>query len=85
MANRRRHDLKYDYHIPGRKRPVAESTIATGHFLALVHEDNPTLTISQLRELITDKTKFILNPEAVAVLDAHIKAHYGDHVPVWRY
>lgn len=48
-------------------------------------KDNPPLTVSQLRELITDKTKFILDPEAVAVLDAHIKAGYGDHIPNWRY
>lgn len=70
MANRRRHGLKYDYHIPGRKQLVAESTIATGHFLALVHEDNPTLTISQLRELITDK---------INSLDSRISSHDFSH------
>lgn len=80
---KRSHDT--DYCVPGRKRPVAGSTIATGHFLALVHEDNPKLSISQLRVLITDKTRFILSPEAVAVLDDHIKAGYGDLVPNWRY
>ena len=25
-----------------------------------------------------------LSPEAIEVLDAHIKAGYGDHVPNWR-
>lgn len=74
-----------EYYVPGRKRRVAGSTKATSDFLALVHEDNPTLTVSQLRELITDKTKFILSPEAVAVLDAHIKVGYGNYVPAWRY
>lgn len=74
-----------EYFVPGRKRRVAGSTKATSDFLALVHLDNPGLTISQLLEIITDKTQFILNPEAVAVLDAHIKAGYGNHVPTWRY
>ena len=82
---RYRYGLGCDYHIKGRKRRVAESTVATGHFLAIVHEDNPTATISQLREIITDESKFITDPEAVAVLDAHIKAGYGDRIPDWRY
>lgn len=82
---RNRYSLGTNYHVRGRKRPVAQSTVATGHFLALVHEDNPTMTVSQLRDLLTDKTKFIPSTEAVAVLDAHIKAGYGDYVPVWRY
>lgn len=84
MARRRSHP-GVEYRVPGRKRPVAESTKATNDFLALVHEDNPTLTFYQLRELITDKSKFILEPDAVAVLDAHIKAGYGDDIPTWRY
>lgn len=73
-----------EYYVPGRKRRIAGSTKATSDFLVLVHLDRPSLTISQLREVITDKTQFILNPEAVAVLDAHIKAGYGNHVPNWR-
>lgn len=76
--------LGTDYHVPGRKRRVAESTVATSRFLAIVHEDNPTATISQIREIITDKTKYIIDPEAVAVLDAHIQAGYGDYIPNWR-
>lgn len=84
MMAKRRYSKGTDYHVPGRKRPVAESTVATGYFLAIVHQDNPTATISQLREIITDKTKFITDPEAVSVLDAHIKAGYGDHIPNWR-
>lgn len=84
MPKRRRYSRGTGYCVPGRKRPVAESTVATGYFLAIVHQDYPTLTISQLREVITDRTKYILDPEAVAVLDAHIKAGYGDHIPNWR-
>ena len=74
-----------EYHVPGRKRRIAGSTRATSDFLALVHLDQPTFTISRLREIITDRTQFILNPQAVAVLDAHIKAGYGNHVPAWDY
>ncbi len=74
-----------EYYVPGRKRRVAGSTKATSDFLAIVHLDNPTATISQLREIITDKSKYIISPDAVAVLDAHIKAGCGDHIPNWRY
>ena len=74
-----------EFFVPKRKRRVTGSTQATSDFLALVHEANPTLTIEQLKELITDFTKFILMPEAVEVLDAHIKLGYGDYIPKWRY
>lgn len=73
-----------EYYVPGRKRRVAGSTVATNAFLVIVHQDHPAATISQIREIITDKTQFILSPEAVAVLDAHIQAGYGDHIPDWR-
>lgn len=72
-----------EYFVSGRKRRVTGSTKATSDFLALVHMDNPTLTIQQLKGLITDHTKFILMPEAVEVLDAHIKLGYGDFIPNW--
>lgn len=85
MADRRRRSLGVDYRVPGRKRPVASSTKATSDFLALVHEEHPAATVSELREIITDETKYIIEPDAVAVLDAHIKAGYGDVVPNWRY
>lgn len=81
---KRRYSLGTAYYVPGRKRPVAESTVATGQFLEIVHQDNPAATISQIREIITDKARYIICPEAVAVLDAHIKAGYGDHIPNWR-
>lgn len=74
-----------EYLVPGRKRRVAGSTRATSDFLAIVHEENPTATISQLHALITDKTRFLRNPEAVQVLEDHIAAGYGDHIPNWRY
>lgn len=73
-----------EYYVPGRKSRVAGSTKATSDFLAIVHQENPAATVSMLWEIITDKTRFIRNPEAVEVLDAHIKAGYGNHVPNWR-
>lgn len=73
-----------EYYVPGRKRRVAGSTVATNDFLVMVHEANPVATIKQLRDIISDKRNYILFPDAVAVLDAHIKAGYGEHVPDWR-
>lgn len=74
-----------EYFIPGRKRRIAGSTRAVSDFLSIIHEDYPTLTIKQIRELISDCTLYIPDPEAIAVLDAHIEAGYGDHIPNWRY
>lgn len=73
-----------EYYVPGRKRRVAGSTKATSDFLALVHEQHPTETIAQLRTRLTDRTQFIFQPEAVAVLDAHIAIGQGNRVPNWR-
>lgn len=76
------HDV--NYYAPKRKPPVAGSTKATSDFLAVVHEQHPTCTIRQLRDLLTDRTQYILEPEAVAVCDAYIKAGEGDVIPRWR-
>ena len=70
-----------EYYAPGRKRRITGSTRATSDFLALVHADYPNATILQLRALLTDRSRYILEPEAVAVLDAYIAKGYGDHVP----
>lgn len=70
---------------PGKKpRRLAGSTKATNDFLVIVHEQHPNKTISQLRDLLLDKTQFIYYPEAVAVLDAYIKAGEADIIPNWR-
>ena len=42
-----------EYFVPGRKRRIAGSTVATRDFLAIVHEEHPTATIAQLRAIIT--------------------------------
>ena len=73
-----------EYYAPGRKRRVAGSTAATSGFLVAILQAYPTATISRLREIITEKDKYILEPGAVAVLDAYIKAGCGDYVPNWR-
>ena len=73
-----------EYYAPGRKRRIAGSTKATSDFLVIVHETYPSLTISQLLEVMTDRSKYVFSTEAIEVLDAHIKAGYGDHVPDWR-
>lgn len=74
-----------EYYVPGRKRRIAGSTRAVSDFLALVHEEYPNATIAQLREIITEKTRFIRNSEALVVLAAHIAAGCGGCVPDWRY
>lgn len=73
------------FYMIKRKKPIAESTSATSRFLAIVCEQNPTLTIQEIRDLITDKTQYIYNPEAVAVLDKHIEKGYGKCIPNWTY
>lgn len=73
-------DVKY--YVPHRKTALIGSTKATSDFLAILHEENPNLTISQLRQLLIDK--YIVSPEALMVLDTHIKAGYGDTIPHWR-
>ena len=42
------------------------------------------LSIKPLCELITDRSKYIFQPEAVEVVNAYIKAGYADCVPTWR-
>lgn len=80
---RYRKKLGAEFYVPTRKRPVAQSTIATRNFLVIIHSDYPNRTISQLRELITNPDEYIPAPEAVDVLDAHIKAGCGDLIPTW--
>lgn len=72
------------YYTPGRKRRVAGSTIATNAFLVLIHKENPEATIAELRCIISDRTRFIYNPDATEVLDAYIKAGYGGYIPNWK-
>lgn len=77
-------DVDFYPHIvkPGKKRKrLIGTTKATSDFLVIVHEQYPDMTIEQLRDLLLDKTKFVYEPEAIAVLDAYIKAGEKDIVP----
>ena len=40
--------------------------------------------ISQLYALVIDRSKYIKFPEAIEVLEKHLKAGYSDYVPKWR-
>lgn len=80
----KRYGKGYLFYADRKKKPIAESTEATNDFLVMVHETHPDATVMQLKELITNRNKFILNPEAVKVLDAYIEAGEGDKVPRWR-
>ena len=73
-----------EYYVAGRKKRITGSTVATNEFLVIIHEENPTFTIKQLRELIGDRTKYLRNLEAEEVLDAYINAGYGHHIPTWK-
>lgn len=67
-----------------RKSPIVYSTKATSDFLAIVASMNTDATVQELREILTDKTKWILNTEAVKVCDAYIEKGFGTWVPQWR-
>ncbi len=45
MAIRRSGLGDVEYHVPGKKRPVAGSTVATSDFLAVVHDLHPVATV----------------------------------------
>ena len=77
------------YYIRDRKykrgyKIIAGSTKATNDLLVIVHEEYPNFTVNQLKTLLTDRRQFIYNPEAVAVLDAYIKAGWGNQIPNWK-
>ncbi len=78
------YDVQFFSRSRKRKKPIAGSTVATNDFLVYVHEEHPDYTINQLRGLLIDRTQFLPQPEAVAVLDTYIKIGEGDHVPRWR-
>ena len=64
---------------------VTWSTTATSKFLGIVHEDYPDYTVRQLYKLLSDKSQFLSNPEALRVLREYIDKGYGDVVPNFKY
>ena len=85
MARKYKVGLGGAFYVPKKKKRLIEATSATSRFLGIVCEENPMLTIQEIRDLITDKTQYIYNPEAVAVLDKHIEKGYGKCIPSWTY
>jgi len=49
-----------EYFVNGGKRRVAGSTKAVNDFLVIIHEENPTFTVRQLRDLITDRSQYAM-------------------------
>ena len=73
-----------EYYVKGRKKRITGTTKATSDFLAIVHETHPDLTISELLDLISNKNQYILNPEAVEILQEHVKLGFGGEIPAWK-
>ena len=66
------HDV--EWHIPGKKTPIAYSTVATSDLIEALAENNPTATINDLiKEINYDE-------DAKKVLQQYIDAGYGDQV-----
>ena len=84
MPKYQRNHVDVEYYVPGRKRRVAGSTKPTSDFLVMIHQQHPTATIRQMYAIITDRSQWLPNPEAIAVLKAHISAGYGGYIPDWR-
>ena len=66
------HDV--EWHIPGKKTPIAYSTVATSDLIEILAENNPTATIKELIEEIN------YDEDAKKVLQQYIDAGYGDQV-----
>lgn len=60
--------------LPGRKTPIAYSTLATKYSIEVMADEYPMLTIHQLRE------KLPYDPEARKVLQQYIDAGHGNQV-----
>ena len=79
-----RYDYEFFLHKKKRKTPIFGTTAATSDFLVIVSQNNPEMTISELRELLTDRSKCIPSPEAIVCFDAYIKHGEGDVIPRWK-
>ena len=66
------HDV--EWHIPGKKTPIAYSTVATSDGIEVMADENPTATISELKGLIK------YDADAKKVLQQYIDAGYGNQV-----
>ena len=64
-----------DWRIPGKKKPIAYSTIATRDWINEIMEDG--MTILELRRRLDN---FIRDEDAEKVLDEYIKRGFGDWI-----
>ena len=60
------------WHCPGRKKPIAYSTVATSVLIVALSKDGDT--VKELRE------KIVYDREAQKVLDEYIKRGFGDWI-----
>jgi predicted RNA methylase len=63
-----------EWYVPGHKQAIAYSTTSTRDSIGVMADDNPTATISELRDM------FIYDNEAKKVLSAYIDNGYGGQV-----
>ncbi len=82
MARRRyaKHDVTFWFN----GKQIAGSTVATSDFLVLVQNMHKGATIQQLYSELQDRTKWLRNEEALAVLEAYIQKGAGNMVPQWK-
>ena len=66
------HDV--EWHVPGKKTPIAYSTVATSDLIEVLAEDSPSATITE----IMNKVNY--DEDAKKVLQQYIDAGYGDQV-----
>ena len=66
------HDV--EWRVPGKKTPIAYSTVAASDLIEALVEDNPTATISEILGKVT------YDEEAKKVLQQYIDAGYGNQV-----
>ena len=60
--------------IPGKKTPIAYSTVATSDLIEALAEDNPSATISEIMQKVN------YDADAKKVLQQYVDAGYGDQV-----
>jgi hypothetical protein len=78
MAGRKKAKGDVSYYAPGRKKPVAYSTVAAGKLLALLSQGGG-LTILELRSRIS------YDVEAIRVLDRYIELGFGNSAAEFKY
>ena len=66
------HDV--EWYVPGKKSPIAYSTVASSDLIEILVEDNPSATIKEIFEKVN------YDEEAKKVLQQYIDAGYGNQI-----